>query len=140
MANPPDLATGDLTAPKAGVPQTPLEETPVEDERRETIEMWVTGTEEPDWVARSTHEGAQLMLEDESAAELAEQRGTIVEDDFVVADDADEDEVQILNMGPQHPSTHGVLRLQLELEGEKVRRIKPIRATSTPAWRRPAKC
>ena len=26
----------------------------------------------------------------------------------------------VLNMGPQHPSTHGVLRLVLELEGETV--------------------
>jgi NADH-quinone oxidoreductase subunit D len=32
----------------------------------------------------------------------------------------------ILNMGPQHPSTHGVLRLMLELEGEQVLRTKPI--------------
>ncbi|MFQ5966842.1 MAG: NADH-quinone oxidoreductase subunit D [Acidimicrobiia bacterium] len=32
----------------------------------------------------------------------------------------------VINMGPQHPSTHGVLRLQLELEGEIVRRVKPI--------------
>ena len=29
-------------------------------------------------------------------------------------------------MGPQHPSTHGVLRLMLELEGETVLRTKPI--------------
>jgi NADH-quinone oxidoreductase subunit D len=29
-------------------------------------------------------------------------------------------ETMLLNMGPQHPSTHGVLRLLLELDGEKV--------------------
>ena len=32
----------------------------------------------------------------------------------------------IVNMGPQHPSTHGVLRLLLELDGEVVVRSKPI--------------
>jgi NADH-quinone oxidoreductase subunit D len=31
----------------------------------------------------------------------------------------------ILNMGPQHPSTHGVLRLVLEIDGETVLRIVP---------------
>jgi len=35
-------------------------------------------------------------------------------------DDAINDERIIINMGPQHPSTHGVLRLVLELEGETV--------------------
>ena len=36
------------------------------------------------------------------------------------------DGTMIVNMGPQHPSTHGVLRLLLELDGEVVVRSKPI--------------
>ena len=32
-------------------------------------------------------------------------------------------EKMTLNMGPQHPSTHGVLRLVLELDGEVVTKI-----------------
>ena len=39
---------------------------------------------------------------------------------------AGDDQTMIMNLGPQHPSTHGVLRLLLELEGETVLRSKPI--------------
>src|SRR5215475_15505177 len=35
-------------------------------------------------------------------------------------------EEMILNMGPQHPSTHGVLRLVLVLDGETVVQCTPI--------------
>ncbi len=41
----------------------------------------------------------------------------------------EEDELgdtMIINMGPQHPSTHGVLRLMMELDSEEVIRIKPV--------------
>ena len=34
-------------------------------------------------------------------------------------------EEMVLNMGPQHPSTHGVLRLELETDGEVVRNVIP---------------
>src|SRR5256886_13008918 len=36
-----------------------------------------------------------------------------------------QDSTLVLNMGPQHPSTHGVLRLVLEIDGETVVRVKP---------------
>ncbi|MBN2547708.1 MAG: NADH dehydrogenase (quinone) subunit D [Anaerolineales bacterium] len=38
----------------------------------------------------------------------------------LVSDRAIQGETVLLNMGPQHPSTHGVLRLLLELDGETV--------------------
>ena len=59
--------------------------------------------------------GAVLRM---SEAEVAELGG--------LPEDPDEDQTMILNMGPQHPSTHGVLRLMLELQGETVLRCKPI--------------
>ncbi|HTP66911.1 MAG TPA: NADH dehydrogenase (quinone) subunit D [Geobacteraceae bacterium] len=34
-------------------------------------------------------------------------------------------EIMTLNMGPQHPSTHGVLRLVIELDGEIIEKITP---------------
>src|SRR5262245_62037152 len=37
-----------------------------------------------------------------------------------------ERELLTVNMGPQHPSTHGVLRLELTLDGEVVVRCRPV--------------
>ena len=36
------------------------------------------------------------------------------------------DEHLVVNMGPQHPSTHGVLRLVLTLDGETVTELRPV--------------
>ena len=38
----------------------------------------------------------------------------------------DDDQHMVVNMGPQHPSTHGVLRLVLELEGETVTSARTV--------------
>lgn len=48
------------------------------------------------------------------------QEVTLDEIRHLVSDRAITGETMLLNMGPQHPSTHGVLRLLLELDGETV--------------------
>ena len=48
------------------------------------------------------------------------QEVTLDEIRHLVSDRAIEGETMLLNMGPQHPSTHGVLRLLLELDGETI--------------------
>ncbi len=45
---------------------------------------------------------------------------TVDELRHLISDRALEGETMLLNMGPQHPSTHGVLRLLLELDGERI--------------------
>jgi NADH-quinone oxidoreductase subunit D len=60
--------------------------------------------------------GAVLRLSEKEAAELTTS----------ISNDVADDQTMIINMGPQHPSTHGVLRLMLELKGETVLRCKPI--------------
>ena len=40
--------------------------------------------------------------------------------------DPSQDKTMVLNMGPQHPSTPGVLRVLLEIDGETVVRMMPV--------------
>lgn len=96
----------------------------VDEKTRETLDVWVAGTEEPQF--QPTDEGAQEFGPDESEARLDDQFGRVVSDDYVFDDEVADDERMVVNMGPQHPSTHGVLRLQLEMEGEVIRRTRPI--------------
>lgn len=50
----------------------------------------------------------------------AQMELTLDELKHLVSQRALDGETMVLNMGPQHPSTHGVLRLLLELDGERV--------------------
>src|SRR5579875_1902632 len=47
-------------------------------------------------------------------------------DDVVSSVDPLDSERIVVNMGPSHPSTHGVLRIVLELEGETVVQARPV--------------
>ena len=64
---------------------------------------------------------------DESAAEGAFVLNTSGGDWDDLIDEATSlhEERIVVNMGPQHPSTHGVLRLLLEMDGETVTSIRP---------------
>ncbi len=83
---------------------------------------------------RLTSEGAQEMRprSELGAKELMREVGAVLRMSEAEAARLgelpvdDEDQTMIINMGPQHPSTHGVLRLMLELQGETVLRCKPI--------------
>ena len=61
--------------------------------------------------------------DDAAVLRLSEAEAAAIGTDATTPDD---DERVLLNMGPSHPSTHGVLRLMLEMEGETVIRSKPV--------------
>ncbi len=82
-----------------------------------------------------TSEGRQEMdpTQDTSAIELLKEQGAVLRlpegpqlDANDLSIESTDDQTMIINMGPQHPSTHGVLRLMLELDGETVVRTKPV--------------
>jgi NADH-quinone oxidoreductase subunit D len=45
--------------------------------------------------------------------------------DIIPAGDFETEEM-LLNIGPQHPATHGVLRIVIELDGEEIKRAEPV--------------
>jgi NADH-quinone oxidoreductase subunit D len=74
-----------------------------------------TGVHGAERVRRRGDDSAVLRLSEAEAAQIGNDPAT-----------AHDDERVLLNMGPSHPSTHGVLRLMLEMEGETVLRSKPV--------------
>jgi NADH-quinone oxidoreductase subunit D len=90
---------------------------------------------EPEGLVAETSEGPQELglrsntepgeLRREVGAVLRLPEGVAIDPSDIDIEQSD-DETMIINMGPQHPSTHGVLRLMLELDGETVLRTKPV--------------
>lgn len=72
------------------------------------------------------------MTTDEYAASRETTEGRVYNltggdwDQIVGGEDPIKEERLVLNMGPQHPSTHGVLRLIVELEGETVTDMRTV--------------
>ncbi len=81
-----------------------------------------------------TSEGPQELgfRRDTQSDQLGREMGAVLNLDGRTLDpsaidfESRDDELMIINMGPSHPSTHGVLRLMLELDGEFVLRTKPV--------------
>ncbi len=87
-----------------------------------------------DLLAAETTEGPQELRprEEISPDEIGREIGAVLRlqglnlDPNAIDIENPDDERMIINMGPSHPSTHGVLRLMLELDGEYVMRTKTI--------------
>jgi NADH-quinone oxidoreductase subunit D len=81
-----------------------------------------------------TSEGPQELLtrDQTKSSEIGREVGSVLRldghsfDPNSVDYERRDDETMIINMGPSHPSTHGVLRLMLELDGEFVLRTKSV--------------
>ena len=92
----------------------------------------ITPSQVGDITAAGTNEGRQelQLRKDVSAKEILRGSGAVLRmsesEVAALAGTQSEDQTMIINMGPQHPSTHGVLRLMLELNGETVLRCKPV--------------
>ncbi len=76
--------------------------------------------------ARSELTAREVMREVGAVLRMTEAQAAALATDNIDPTEVPEDQSMIINMGPQHPSTHGVLRLMLELQGERVLRCKPI--------------
>jgi NADH-quinone oxidoreductase subunit D len=90
--------------------------------------------ERVDLLTAETSEGSQGLQARAATTtdELGREVGAVLRTSGLAIDPNDvdfdrrDDETMIINMGPAHPSTHGVLRLMLELDGEFVLRTKPV--------------
>ena len=75
----------------------------------------------PETTVEAATDEAVRLRDNSAVLRIGEDDGERLEAESNASDTS-----MIMNMGPQHPSTHGVLRLMLEMEGETVMRSKPV--------------
>ena len=94
----------------------------------ELVEVDDTDLLEREEIAHDPEERRLEAQTDEGAQQLRPLAGESRTQELVLTGGPwpDDDDTMILNMGPQHPSTHGVLRIMMELDGETVLRAKPV--------------
>ncbi len=88
----------------------------------DTTNTWGTAEPKQEMATRQATEEVEMQRE---LGEMADPRVALLDPDDINIEKLS-DETMIINMGPQHPSTHGVLRLMLELNGETVIRTKSV--------------
>ena len=71
-----------------------------------------------DYPARATEKGPFLMSREKEQAEQEALR--FRPEDWGLARHSDDEEFMFLNVGPQHPGTHGPFRIVLQLDGEEI--------------------
>ncbi len=79
--------------------------------------------EKPDQAGEAPIGQLHLLPHRDNVLRMSEVRMAETADERI---EGETDQTMLMNMGPAHPSTHGVLRLMLELDGETVVRSKPI--------------
>jgi NADH-quinone oxidoreductase subunit C/D len=77
-----------------------------------------------DHYSRATEHGPSTLTEPVAAAELEALRVVPLVGDFAESGNTDP-ELMVLNLGPTHPSLHGVLRLVVKMKGEQIVDILP---------------
>src|SRR5438067_302437 len=88
----------------------------------------MTTTQEP---GTGTADGSTRLDDPYAAGSRETTEGTVYtvtggDWDSLLQGAGDDEQHMVVNMGPQHPSTHGVLRIVLELEGETVTSARTV--------------
>ncbi len=86
-------------------------------------ESWVGHPLRKDHVSRATEAGPFVLGDDYVQAELTAMQTLPVAAGFVQPEE--DSETMVLNLGPNHPSLHGVLRLVVKLRGEEIAGVLP---------------